>query len=94
MQKVDSNTKALTQANLLPYKSLLEGGPIHIATVTKTNLPNLAVASDIKVLDGSTILISHNEMTHTPSNIQGNPNVVLTSFNAEWVGVRITGTAE
>ena len=33
-------------------------------------------------------------MVHTQENIQQNPNIVLTSFDKDWVGVRIFGKAK
>ena len=37
--------------NLFEYKDLIDGKPMHIATVNKDNNPNLSVASDVKVID-------------------------------------------
>jgi len=79
---------ALTQ-----YRGIIDNKPIHIATVTPNNDPNLAVASDVQVLDDNRLLISANEMTHTQRNIQHNPKVVITAFDGDWKGVRIFGTA-
>ena len=93
MKNTDNKTKLLDEINLVPLKNLIENNPMHIATVTKENKPNLAVVSDIKVLDNKTLLLSHNEMIHTPDNILNNPNVVLSSFNEKWTGVRIAGKA-
>ena len=45
------------------------------------------------VEDNETILISNNEMIHTPDNIIANHNVVLTSFSDKWAGLRLTGIA-
>ena len=36
--------------NLYDYNELIDNKPIHIATVDKDNNPNLAVASDVKVI--------------------------------------------
>lgn len=94
MKNIDNKTQLLCEVNLEPIKNLLENHPMHIATITKKNKPNLAVVSDIKVLDKKTLLLSNNEMIHTPDNILNNPNVVLTSFNEKWNGVRITGKAK
>ena len=94
MKNDDNKTKLLNEVKLVTLKKLLENYPMHIATVTKENKPNLAVVSDIKVLDNKTILLSNNEMIHTPDNILNNPNVVLTSFNEKWAGLRITGKAK
>lgn len=80
--------------NLLNYKELIDGNPMHIATVNKENNPNLAVASDVKVIEENKIIISVNEMINTQENIQNNPNVVLTTFDNEYKGLRIYGTAE
>ena len=55
--------------NLLNYKDLIDWRPIHIATVTKENNPNLSVASDVQVIDKDKIIISVNEMNHTQENI-------------------------
>jgi len=77
--------------NLEEFKELIDGKPMHIATVNKDNNPNLAVASDVRVLNDSEIIISVNEMVNTQNNIQYNPNVVLTVFDENWVGLRIFG---
>ena len=79
---------------LTQYKTIIDNKPIHIATVTPEHSPNLAVASDVKVLDDKHLLISVNEMNHTQENIQQNPKIVITAFNEDWKGVRIFGTAE
>lgn len=80
--------------NLFEYKELIDGKPMHIATVNKENNPNLAVASDVKVITENQIIISVNEMVHTQENITYNPNVVLTVFNEEYKGLRLFGTAQ
>ncbi|MBO4245429.1 MAG: pyridoxamine 5'-phosphate oxidase family protein [Bacilli bacterium] len=79
--------------DLTRYKSLIENHPIHIATVNKHNKPNVSVASDVKVLDENTLIISCNEMNNTQNNIQIYNNVALTSFDSEWVGIRMFGKA-
>lgn len=79
--------------NLFDYKELIDGKPMHIATVNKDNNPNLSVASDVRVLDKDKIIISINEMNNTQKNIEYNPNVVLTVFNEEWIGLRMFGKA-
>ena len=80
--------------NLFDYKELINNKPIHIATVNKENNPNLSVASDVRVIEKNKIIISVNEMNNTQINIEYNPNVVITVFNDEWVGLRIFGTAK
>ena len=87
----DNKTKTVQEFNLNNYKKLIENNPCHIATINDDNTPNLAVASDIKNLNNKIILISNNEMIHTPDNIIRNNNVVMTSFNGKWAGLRITG---
>ena len=89
----DNKTNLLNCVKLTQYRNLIENNPCHIATINKDFTPNLSVASDIKVLDDETILISNNEMIHTPDNILINGNVCLTSFNDKWAGLRITGFA-
>lgn len=80
--------------NLFEYKDLIDGKPMHIATVNKDNNPNLSVASDVKVIEENKIVISVNEMVNTQKNIQYNHNVVLTVFNEKYEGLRMFGTAE
>ena len=79
--------------DLFEYKDLIDEKPMHIATVNKDNNPNLAVASDVRVIEDNKIIISVNEMVNTQKNIQYNPNVVLTVFNEAYEGLRIFGTA-
>jgi len=80
--------------DLFEYKDLIDGKPMHIATVNKENNPNLAVASDVKVIKENQIVISVNEMVHTQQNIQYNHNVVLTVFNEKYEGLRMFGKGE
>ena len=79
--------------NLYDYEELINGKPMHIATVNKDNNPNLAVASDVRVIEKNKLIISVNEMVNTQNNIQYNPNVVLTVFDENYKGLRIFGTA-
>lgn len=79
----------MIKMNLFEYKDLINRNSIHIATVNLDNNPNVAVASDVRVIEKNKIIISVNEMTHTPKNIESNPNVVLTAFNDKWVGLRM-----
>lgn len=51
--------------NLFDYKELIDGRPIHIATVNNSNNPNLSVASDVRVIEKDKIIISVNEMNNT-----------------------------
>ena len=80
--------------NLFDFKDLIDGKPMHIATVNKENNPNLAVAADVRVIEENKIIISVNEMVNTQKNIDYNPNVVITVFNNEWVGLRMFGKAK
>lgn len=80
--------------NLFDFKNLIDGKPIHIATVNCENNPNLSVASDTRVLEEDKIIISVNEMNNTQKNISHNSNVVLTVFDEEWVGLRMHGEAK
>lgn len=79
---------------LTKYQAIINGKPVHIATVTADGDPNLAVASDVKVLDDAHLVISVNEMVRTQKNIQHNPKVVMTAFDKDWKGVRIFGEAK
>ena len=80
--------------NLFNYKDLINNRPIHIATVNSEGNPNLSVASDVRVIGDNKIIISVNEMKNTQKNIEFNPNVVITAFNEEWIGLRIFGRAK
>ena len=80
--------------NLLDYKELIDNRPTHIATVNNDEKPNLAVVSNIRVLDDNRIIISVNEMNNTQKNIEYNDNVALTVFNDQWVGIRMFGNAK
>ena len=80
--------------NLNIYKSLIESNPLHIATVDEHNKPNISVATNVRILNENTLIISCNEMINTQKNIQVNDNIALTSFNKEWNGVRLFGTAK
>ncbi len=93
MENKDNKTKEIKDFNIKKFATLIEGNPCHIATVSYENKPNIAVASDIHILDEKHILISQNEMIHTPDNILNNKYVMLTSFNDKWVGLRLSGIA-
>lgn len=80
--------------NMFEYENLINNKPMHIATVRHDNSPNLSVAADVRVIDKDKIIISVNEMINTQKNIENNPRVVLTSFDKDWVGVRIFGEAK
>ena len=80
--------------NLFDYQELIDDKPMHIATVNSKNNPNLAVASDVRVIEKDKIIISVNEMVHTEENIEYNPNVVLTVFDSDYKGLRIFGKAK
>lgn len=84
----------IEEIDLFDYSKLIDGKPIHIATVRSDNNPNLSVASDVRVIDKNKIIISVNEMNNTQRNIENNPNVVITAFNEEWVGLRMFGKAK
>ena len=80
--------------NLFDYRDLIDGKPIHIATVNSKNNPNLSVASDVRVIEENKIIISVNEMVNTQKNIENNSNIVITAFDENWVGLRIFGKAK
>jgi hypothetical protein len=80
---------------LSEYQNLLENNPLSIAT-TNGEQPNIATASDVKVVSDNQLLISHNEMIKTVVNITtaGGGGVCIMAFDKNWQGVRIYGTAE
>lgn len=71
---------------LTEYQDIINNKPIHIATVTPGSNPNLAVASDVQVLDDNHLLISVNEMTHTQENIKANTKVALITGASRGIG--------
>lgn len=79
---------------LVDYREIIDNKPIHIATVTPEGDPNLAVASDVNILNDDELIISVNEMNRTQTNIQSNPKIVITAFDKDWKGVRIFGKAK
>lgn len=80
--------------NLKKYKNLIGVVPMHIATVNEDNKPNLSVASNVIIIDEKTLIISICEMVNTQNNIKNNPNITLTAFDSNWIGVRIFGKAQ
>lgn len=80
--------------NLFDYEKLINGKPIHIATTNLNNNPNLSVASDVRVIEKNKLIVSVNEMNNTQKNVEYNPNVVITAFDEEWIGLRIFGKAK
>ena len=42
--------------NLLESKELIENNPMHIATISADNKPNLSVASDVRVIEENNIM--------------------------------------
>lgn len=93
MENKDNKTTVLRSVNLLEFKDLIEKQPMNIATVSGDGSPNLCIASDKLVLSKDTLLISNNEMIHTPDNIALNEKIMLSVFDEEWSGLRLTGTA-
>ena len=75
------------------YKELIENNPSNIATVNNKNCPNISIASNVRIIGSDSIIISVNEMKNTPNNIKDNPNIAITTFNKEWQGIRLFGTA-
>ena len=80
--------------NLNKYKTLIENNPTNIATVNQKGKPNISIASNVRVWNDNTLVISCNQMINTQKNIKSNPNIALTTFNSEWLGVRIFGIAK
>jgi len=79
---------------LMKYSKLLNGNPVHIATVDEKNNPNISVASDVFVLNDDIILIAANDFINTVKNIKLNNKVVLSSLDKYWNGLRIFGIAD
>jgi len=89
----DNKTTIIKNFNLLNFKKLIESNPSHIASVTQDSKPNLCIASDVLALDEKTALVSNNEMNKTPIHVLHNPNIILTCFDNDFNGIRMTGTA-
>ncbi|MDR2063807.1 MAG: pyridoxamine 5'-phosphate oxidase family protein [Candidatus Nomurabacteria bacterium] len=73
-------------------KKLISENPTILAT-SQNNIPNIAVATDVTVLDDGTILIAHNEMRQTIENIKSNVKIALLILDKNYAGVRIFGKA-
>lgn len=73
-------------------KLLLEKYPVAIATCV-LDKPNVSVAAYVKVLNKE-IIITDNYMVQTVKNIKLNNKVDLVVWNSDWVGYKISGTAE
>lgn len=79
--------------NLYQFAEILENNPLTLATVDTAGQPNIAVAANIKIISENQLLIAHNEMVKTITNVKNQPKVCLTCFNKDWQGVRIYGEA-
>ena len=79
---------------MINLDKLIKENPAIISTCAESN-PNIAIASDIALIDDKTIIISHNEMIRTVENIITNSNISLLIVDpkAGWGGVRVFGKA-
>ena len=82
----------MTQTNDRLAK-LLKSFPTIIAS-SRSDKPNIAVATDVELIEEDKILIAHNEMVQTIENIKTNPNICLLILDDKQVGFRIWGQAE
>jgi len=78
---------------MLDLKKLIKENPTIVSTCTNDK-PNIAVASDVALIDNKTIIIAHNEMHQTIKNILKNSHVALLILNRYNEGVRIFGNAK
>jgi predicted pyridoxine 5'-phosphate oxidase superfamily flavin-nucleotide-binding protein len=78
---------------LAEFKSLIESNPISLAT-TNDGVPNIAVVAYAKVIGDNRLLVTDNFLETTVQNIKVNPQVAMAVFDADWNGLKITGTAE
>ena len=79
--------------NLNQFVEILEKNPSFLASVGDNNQANLAVVADVKVISDNELLIAHNEMIKTITNVKKYPKVCLACFNQDWEGVRLYGQA-
>ena len=57
-------------------------------------VPNLAVVAYVKVIDDIKLLITDNFLGGTINNISKNNHVCLTTYDKNWSGLKLHGTAE
>jgi len=74
-------------------RKLIENNPLSVATTDGKN-PNLAFVAFAKVLDDSHIIFTDNYLGKTRENIRGNGKIYLGTYDKDWNGVKISGTAK
>lgn len=75
-------------------KQIIENNPVAFATVDESGNPNVIGVAFVKVLEANKILITDNYMTKTKENLSINKNICLASWDKDWNGYKIIGTAE
>jgi len=75
-------------------KKIIEENPVAVATIDGGNKPNVIAVAYVKVVSDNEIIITDNYMTKTKENIQANPNICLATWDKDWNGYKIIGTAE
>lgn len=93
MKNIHNKTKTLNEVNLLNFEDLLLHNPVHIATVSKNGDANLSIATATHIVDDNTFLICNKQMENTPDNVLANGKIVLTCFNKNFEGIRLSGIA-
>jgi len=74
-------------------KTIIEGNPVAVATVTPEGNPNVIGVAFVKVVDGNKILITDNFMNQTIKDITHNPRIAIVGWNGKMVGYKLLGNA-
>ena len=74
-------------------KTIIEGNPVALATITKSDKPNQVVVAFAKY-EQDKVIITDNYMAQTLDDIKINPSVCLVVWDKDWNGLKIIGEAE
>lgn len=79
-------------------KQIIENNALALATVDENKNPHSIAVGDVKVVEGSKLLVEDNFMEETVQNLKRNSNVSLTVWNRNWEedckGYELKGTAD
>lgn len=75
-------------------KTIIEGNPVAIATVTSENNPNVIGVAFVKVVSENQILVTDNYMNRTIQDVKDNSHVVVLGWNKDMDGYKLIGEAQ
>ena len=74
-------------------KALIENNPLSVATTDNKN-PNLAIVAYALVIDDGHILFTDKYLNKTVENLRINEKICLATYDKDWNGLKICGTAD